>query len=396
MGHFEQWWWQSAWAQGAPIFFPLCCHFSSFPARPKPGWGLWCPAVQGGPCLWSFLPYLVRELHATFLAPPGVSKRRPGAEGGEVGTRTHAGLGAAPCPCHCPSCHSEKAPQRRWLQPGPAGSGSPATRWVPCAVSLLATALLRAGGCPFSSSHEGWGVPARVGWSRGTPRMEGQAGGWGLCLSWCCPCLCCAYLCGFGEGETHLQRGHGLTKLFQSRGHERGICTPTSCSLAEGTQLDSTGSRSPFHGTGWPHQQTRPPALLRQGLCCPPCLGCPVVLRESGVSWDTPTACSAPHPCQHGLERQMALPVLLPPPPRGFGVSGGCMAGSCSSPHGHWLAEGVRRLKGGDGILVPLAVSVVASTVVALLGVPGWLQRGRRRLAAGCGVVDLQLVGGSL
>lgn len=29
---------------------------------------------------------------------------------------------------------------------------------------------------------------------------------------------------------------------------------------------------------------------------------------------------------------------------------------------------------------------MVASTVVALLGVPSWLQRGRRRLAAGCGV----------
>lgn len=29
----------------------------------------------------------------------------------------------------------------------------------------------------------------------------------------------------------HLQWGHWFTKLFQSRGHERGICIPTSCSL---------------------------------------------------------------------------------------------------------------------------------------------------------------------
>lgn len=205
----------------------------------------------GGPCLWSFLPYLVRELHATFLAPPGVSKRRPGAEGGEVGTRTHAGLGsaAAPCPRHCPSCHPAKAPHRRSLQPGPTGPGSLAKRWVPHAASLLATAALSAGGCPFSSSfvsawstHKGWGVPARVGWSCGTPELEGQAGGWAWYLSWCSSRLCCAYLWGLGEGETHLQWGHWLTKFFQSKGHERGICTITFCSLAEGTQLDSTGS----------------------------------------------------------------------------------------------------------------------------------------------------------
>lgn len=119
----------------------------------------------------------------------------------------------------------------------------------PHAASLLATAALSEGGCPFSSSFvsvwstlKGWGVPARVGWSCGTPKLEEKAGGWRWCLSWHSPHLCRAYLWGLGEGETCLQWGHWLTKLFQSRGHEKGICTPTSYSLAEGTQLDSAGS----------------------------------------------------------------------------------------------------------------------------------------------------------
>lgn len=40
-------------------------------------------------------------------------------------------------------------------------------------------------------------------------------------------------------------------------------------------------------------------------------------------------------------------------------------------------------------MLHPLADFAVASTVVALLGVSSWLQRGRRRLAAGCGTAGL-------
>lgn len=39
-------------------------------------------------------------------------------------------------------------------------------------------------------------------------------------------------------------------------------------------------------------------------------------------------------------------------------------------------------------MLHTLAVFVVASTVVTLLGVPSWLQRGRRRPAAGCGIAE--------
>lgn len=124
--------------EGLPSFSLSVVTFPLFQPVPSQDGDSGVRLCRGGPCLWSFLPYLVRELHATFLAPPGVSKRRPGAEGGEVGTRTHAGLGsaAAPCPCHCPSCHSAKAPHRRSLQPGPTGSGSPAKRWVPpCRVS---------------------------------------------------------------------------------------------------------------------------------------------------------------------------------------------------------------------------------------------------------------------
>lgn len=43
-------------------------------------------AVRGGPCLWLFSPYLVRELHANVFGTPGASKRRwLGGGGGGVG-----------------------------------------------------------------------------------------------------------------------------------------------------------------------------------------------------------------------------------------------------------------------------------------------------------------------
>lgn len=103
----------------------------------------------------------------------------------------------------------------------------------PHAASLLATAALSGGGCPFFSSfvsawstHKGWGVPGRVGWSCGTPKLERQAGGWGWCLSWCSPCLCCAYLWGLGEGETHLQRVIGWLSPSRAGGIKGGSVPP--------------------------------------------------------------------------------------------------------------------------------------------------------------------------
>lgn len=48
-------------------------------------------------------------------------------------------------------------------------------------VDALSPAALSQHGAPIRAG----GVPARVGWSCGTPKLEGQAGGWGLCLSWC-------------------------------------------------------------------------------------------------------------------------------------------------------------------------------------------------------------------
>lgn len=42
-------------------------------------------AVRGGPCLWLFLPYLVRELHTNIFGTPGASKRWWRGGGVEVG-----------------------------------------------------------------------------------------------------------------------------------------------------------------------------------------------------------------------------------------------------------------------------------------------------------------------
>lgn len=152
------------------VTFPL---FQPVPSQDGHS-GVWL--CRGGPCLWSFLPYLVRELHATFLAPPGASKRRPGAEGGEVGTRTHAGLGsaAAPCPRHCPSCHPPKAPRGRRCSPGQrdrdrlphGGFPLPPLCW-PQTLSLQVDAL-----SPAALSQHG--APIRAG--RCLPGWDGPVG----------------------------------------------------------------------------------------------------------------------------------------------------------------------------------------------------------------------------
>lgn len=123
--------------------------------------------ARGGPCLWLYSPYLVRELHATFLAPPSVSKRQPGAERGEAGTSTHAGVGsaAAPRPCHCPSLPlGEGSPRTGTADPADGIGIACQTVGPPRAASLPATAALSGGGCPFSGSfvsawgtHMGWG-----------------------------------------------------------------------------------------------------------------------------------------------------------------------------------------------------------------------------------------------
>lgn len=138
--------------------------------HPAPDWD-GDPGAQlceGGPCLWLFSPYLVRELHAAFLAPPGASEWQPGVEwGGEAGTSTHARLGstAAPRPYHCPSLLLGKGSLQTGAAAQADGIGIACqTVGPPCTASLSATATLSEGGCLFSGSfvsvrgtHMGWG-----------------------------------------------------------------------------------------------------------------------------------------------------------------------------------------------------------------------------------------------
>lgn len=203
--------------------------------QPVPGWDgdPGARLCEGGPCLWLFSPYLVRELHATFLAPPGASKRRPGAEEGEAGTGPAPGWDQPPLlvPATArPRCLA-KAPRRLVPQPRPTGSGSPAKRWVPPAprlcwpqlllvkVDALSPAALAQCGAPLWAR----GVSVRVGVTVRPQSWRGQVDSWGWCLSWCHPRLCCAYPRGLGEGETESQQGLELTSLAQGREHERGI-----------------------------------------------------------------------------------------------------------------------------------------------------------------------------
>lgn len=120
-----------------------------------PAWGPGARLCEGGPCLWLFSPYLVRELHATFLAPPGASERRLGVGGDEAGTGTRAGVGSAtaPRPRHCLSpALSEGSPQTG-AAPQADGIGIACqTVGPPSAASLLAAATLGGGGCPLSGS----------------------------------------------------------------------------------------------------------------------------------------------------------------------------------------------------------------------------------------------------
>lgn len=109
--------------------------------QPVPDWD-GDPGAQlceGGPCLWLFSPYLVRELHATFLAPPGVSEWQLGVEGGvRLAPVPTPGWDQPPLlvPATARPCCSAKAPCRPAPQPRPTGSGSPAKRWVPPAPRL--------------------------------------------------------------------------------------------------------------------------------------------------------------------------------------------------------------------------------------------------------------------
>lgn len=138
--------------------------------QPVPDWD-GDPGAQlceGGPCLWLFSPYLVRELHATFLAPPGASEWQPGVEGG---------LRLAPVPTPgwdqplllVPAAR-RRLPADRRRSPGQRDRDRLPNGGFPRTASLSATATLSEGGCPFSGSfvsvwgtHMGWGVPDRVG-----------------------------------------------------------------------------------------------------------------------------------------------------------------------------------------------------------------------------------------
>lgn len=102
-------------------------------------------AVRGGPCLWLFSPYLVRELHANVFGTSGASKRRwlgGGGEwggggwhrGGGHGTNNQGGINrrTAALPLPLPDA------RRRLLEEAAAWrSGTATNRWVP----LLALAL---------------------------------------------------------------------------------------------------------------------------------------------------------------------------------------------------------------------------------------------------------------
>lgn len=70
-------------------------------------------AVRGGPCLWLFLPYLVRELHTNIFGTPGASKRWWRGGGVEVGMGGGGGDDTGPAPGwdqppHC--CFATAAP----------------------------------------------------------------------------------------------------------------------------------------------------------------------------------------------------------------------------------------------------------------------------------------------
>lgn len=102
-------------------------------------------AVRGGPCLWLFSPYLVRELHTNVFGTPGASKRRWLGGGGGVGrwrlapggghgTNNQGGINrrTAALPLPLPDA------RRRLLEEAAAWrSGTATNRWVP----LLALAL---------------------------------------------------------------------------------------------------------------------------------------------------------------------------------------------------------------------------------------------------------------
>lgn len=102
-------------------------------------------AVRGGPCLWLFSPYLVRELHTNVFGTPGASKRRWLGGGGGVGrwrlapagghgTNNQGGINrrTAALPLPLPDA------RRRLPEEAAAWrSGTATNRWVP----LLALAL---------------------------------------------------------------------------------------------------------------------------------------------------------------------------------------------------------------------------------------------------------------
>lgn len=160
-----------------------------------------------------------------------------------------------------------------------------------------------------------------MGWSCGTPKLEGQVGGWGWCLSWRSPHLGRAYLWALGEGEAHLQWGHWVTKLFQSRGHERGVCTSHLALWLRGHSWIQQALCEPLPWDGLAPSvnstscftQAGSLLLTMSGLSCGP--------YEIGVCWDTPTACSsAPQPCSHSLGK--ASGSACPPSSSSKGLSG--------------------------------------------------------------------------
>lgn len=129
-------------------------------------------AVRGGPCLWLFSPYLVRELHANVFGTPGASKRRWLGGGGEwggggwhrrgdTGPTTRVGSTAAPLLCHCRSLTPGEGSRRR-RQPGgqerPRTGGFPFSLWLCLGSMLGAKRLLSWGGEPVVVSRgSAWG-----------------------------------------------------------------------------------------------------------------------------------------------------------------------------------------------------------------------------------------------
>lgn len=131
--------------------------------------------------------------------------------------------------------------------------------------------------------------------------QAGGAGGWlGVVPVLVFPHLCCAYLWGLGEGEAHLSWDHWLTKPFQSRRHERGICIPTSCFLAEGTDWIQQALSELL-----PWDMLAPSVnslcFTQAGSVQPTMFGVP---RGPYGEWGvlgTPPACPAPQPWLHSL-----------------------------------------------------------------------------------------------